>query len=228
MKFIASLLLLCFFVSDSAKSQNNNSVFLFKPEDRSQWYVFLEGSQKNKDSLGVFQFEDGMIHVSGQKFGYIATEKSYSNFHLKLEFKWGEKKYPPRENDKRDAGILYNGDIYNGDKIWPRSLECQIQEGDCGDIWLIDSAFVIHSDTMTKREPYHRVIKFNDGEKPTGEWNKVEVIVNKGDITYLVNGQVVNKAKNPNPKAGRILLQSEGAEIYYRNVELQEIASSAF
>jgi hypothetical protein len=223
MKLFASLSLLFFFIIGSAKSQTGGSVFLFKPEDRSHWYVFLQGSGKNKDSLGVFRFENGMIHVSGQKFGYIATEESYSNFHLKVEFKWGEKKYPPRENAKRDAGILYNAEIYNGDKIWPRTLECQIQEGDCGDIWLIDSAFVIHADAMAGKKPYHRIIKSKDAERPSGEWNKVEVIVNKGEITYLVNGQVVNKAKNPSPKAGRILLQSEGAEIYYRNVELQKL-----
>ncbi|NJO24586.1 MAG: DUF1080 domain-containing protein [Bacteroidia bacterium] len=223
MKRIADLSLFCLFIIGSAKSQTGNSISLFKPEDRGHWYVFLQGSQKGNDSLGVFQFENGVMHVSGQKFGYIATEESYSSFHLKLEFKWGVKKYPPRENEKRDAGILYNVDIYNGDKIWPRSLECQIQEGDCGDIWLIDSAFVIHADTMTKRQPYHRVFKSKDAENPTGEWNKVEVIVNNGDITYLVNGQVVNKARNPNPKAGRIMLQSEGAEIYYRNVELQKL-----
>lgn len=223
MKPVIGLVLLCLFAVGSAKSQTSNSVVLFKPEERSKWFVFLQGSAKGEDPLGVFQFENGMIHASGQKFGYIATEESFSNFHLKLEFKWGVKKYPPRENEKRDAGILYNGDIYNGDKIWPRSLECQIQEGDCGDIWLIDSASVIHADTMTRRQPYHRVVKSKDAEKPSGEWNKVEVIVNKGEITYLVNGQVVNKARNPNPKAGRILLQSEGAEIYYRNVELQKL-----
>jgi Domain of Unknown Function (DUF1080) len=223
MKFIAGLSLLSFFAIGSAKSQTGSSISLFKPEDRSHWYIFLEGSKKGEDPLGVFRFENGMIHVSGQKFGYIATEESYSNFHLKLEFKWGEKKYPPRENEKRDAGILYNGDIYNGDKVWPRSLECQIQEGDCGDIWLIDSASVIHADTMTKKQPYHRVVKSRDAEKPTGEWNKVEVIVNNGDITYLVNGQVVNKARNPTPKAGRLMLQTEGAEIYYRNVEVQKL-----
>ena len=223
MKLVTGFFLLFFVAIGTAKSQNNNSVNLFRPEDKSQWYVFLQGSEKGKDPLGVFQFENGMIHASGEKFGYIANEESYSNFHLKLEFKWGTKKYAPRLNEKRDAGILYNGDIYDGDKIWPRSLECQIQEGDCGDIWLIDSASVIHADTMTKRQPYHRVVKSKDAEKPTGEWNQVEVVVNNGEITYIVNGQLVNKAKNPNPKTGRILLQSEGAEIYYRNVAIRKL-----
>jgi hypothetical protein len=223
MKSLASFFIIFFFAIGAAKSQAGNSIALFKPEDRSRWYVFLEGSKKGQDSLGVFQFENAMLHVSGQKFGYIATEESFSNFHLKLEFKWGTKKYAPRLNEKRDAGILYNVDIYNGDKVWPRSLECQIQEGDCGDIWLIDSASLIHADTLTGKKPYQRVVKLKDAEKPSGEWNQVEVIVNKGEITYLVNGQVVNKARNPNPKAGRIMLQSEGAELYYRNVTLQKL-----
>jgi hypothetical protein len=220
MKLIAALSMVCFFVIGSARTQ---TVSLFKPEDRANWYIFLEGSKQGEDPLGVFRFENGVLHVSGQKFGYIATNESYSNFHLKLEFKWGVKKYAPRENEKRDAGILYNSDIYNGDKIWPRSLECQIQEGDCGDIWLIDSTTIIHADTIAGKKPYHRVVKTKDAEKPTGEWNKVEVIVNNGEITYLVNGEVVNKGRNPSPKSGRIILQSEGAEIYYRNVELQKL-----
>ncbi len=60
-------------------------------------------------------------------------------------------------------------------------------------------------------------------KNPPANGIQVEVIVNNGDITYLVNGQVVNKAKNPKPKAGRIMLQSEGAEIYYRNVDYTKV-----
>lgn len=113
--------------------------------------------------------------------------------------------------------------MYNGDKVWPRSLECQIQEGDCGDIWLIDSTSLTHADTLTPKRNYHRVVKSKDAEKPSGQWNKVEVIVDKGRITYLVNGVAVNEARNPSLSSGQILLQSEGAEIYYRNVSLKEL-----
>jgi len=223
MKRIILFCIMFFFAVGSIQSQNTVPIKLFNPDEKNEWYVFIEGAGKGKDSAKVFSFEDDMIHASGEKFGYIATEESYTNFYLILEFKWGEKKYPPRLNDKRDAGILYNGNTLTGDKIWPRSIECQIEEGDCGDIWLIDSASVIHTDTISGKPPYQRIIKFLNAERPTGEWNKVEVIVNNNDITYLVNGQVVNKARNPNPNSGRIMLQSEGAEIYYRNVLLRKI-----
>ena len=216
MKRLACLLVLNLFTGYHVYSQTyKNTIPLFDPENKADWYVYIEGAGKNKDSLGVFQVKNGMIYASGEKFGYIGTEKSYSNFYLTMEFKWGTKKYAPRLNEKRDAGILYHAIIYNGDKIWPRALECQIQEGDCGDIWLIDSASVTHADTITPKRNYHRVIKSTDAEKPTG--------VKGGNITYLVNGQVVNEAKNSSLVAGRILLQSEGAEIYYRNVRLQEL-----
>ncbi len=205
-----------------ADAQEGKTISLFSPE-KKDWYTFIQGSGKNNDSLHIFQFENGVLHVSGQKFGYISTDQSFSNFHLTLEFKWGEKKYPPRENAKRDAGVLYHAVMYSGDKIWPRSLEFQIQEGDCGDIWLTDSVSIIHKDTLTPKNRAHRVIKSKDTEKPNGQWNKVEVIVKDGRITHLMNGELVNDGRNPSVPGGRIVLQSEGAEIYYRNVKLREL-----
>lgn len=59
-----------------------------------------------------------------------------------------------------------------------------------------------------------------DIEHPTGEWNHLEAICAGGRITYFVNGTKVNEVTNCTFQAGRILLQSEGAEIYFRRVEL--------
>ena len=58
---------------------------------------------------------------------------------------------------------------------------------------------------------------------PTGQWNRVEVIANKGKITYIVNGKIVNEGEDPGVSQGKILIQSEGAEIYYRKIELAEL-----
>ncbi len=160
------------------------------------------------------------MHVSGEDVGYISTKKKYSNFHLTLEFKWGEKRYPPRENEKRDAGILYHVNFYSGDKIWPRSLEYQIQEGDCGDFWMTDSTTIVFNDTLTIAKNWLRGVKIKDTEKPKGEWNKAEVIVKDGTITHLLNGEVVNKGRLGNTTEGYVVLQSEYAEVYYRKVEI--------
>ena len=80
----------------------------------------------------------------------------------------------------------------------------------------------------------NRCIKDPDAEKPTGEWNTVELICLGDESIHIVNGAVVmrlTKARRldgaePAPlTAGRILLQSEGAEIFYRDIELQPITT---
>lgn len=195
---------------------------LFQRKDSGAWHVYTSKAGTGADPLKVFQFEGKLIHVSGEDFAYLITEKDYANFHLTLEFKWGTKKYPPRENAKRDAGVLYHAIIYNGDKIWPRSLEYQIQEGDCGDFWMTDSTTIYYNDTLTKPAPWFRGIKSKDGEKPNGEWNKAEVIVTDGKITHLLNGMVVNEGRPGNTTTGKIVIQSEGAELFYRKIVVQE------
>ncbi len=60
-------------------------------------------------------------------------------------------------------------------------------------------------------------------EKPDGEWNRMEVICDGDRITILVNGTVVNEASDVVPRAGRIQIQTELAEIYFRKVELHPI-----
>ncbi|MEO6453074.1 MAG: DUF1080 domain-containing protein [Ginsengibacter sp.] len=196
---------------------------IFNADNKNEWYTYLAKSGKNNDPQKVFKFEENILHASGADFGYIATEKKYSNFHFTVEFKWGEKKYPPRENAKRDAGILYHVNFYSGDKIWPRSLEYQVQEGDCGDFWMTDSTTIIHNDTLTEPKNWLRGVKLKDAEKPNGNWNKAEVIVQNGKITHILNGEIVNSGLLGNTKEGHIVLQSEGAEIYYRNMQIKEL-----
>lgn len=205
----------------SYTSQKKEKLFL--PDKKNEWYIWLKNSGRNNDPKNVFQFEKNVLHVSGEDVGYIATVKKYSNFHLTMQFKWGEKKISPREKEKRDGGVLYHVNFYSGDKIWPRSLEYQIQEGDCGDFWMTDSTTIIFHDTLTVPKPWLRGTKFKDAEKPNGEWNKCEVIVKDGTITHIINGVVVNFGKLGNTKEGHILLQSEWAELYYKDVVVEEL-----
>lgn len=194
---------------------------LFNGKNLNGWYSFLKNKGKNNDSNQVFTVNDGLLKITGQEFGYIVTEKSFTDFHLVVEFKWGEKKYPPRENVVRDNGICYY--VVATDKVWPRSVECQIQEGDCGDFWLIDSVTAIVDGVQQGPTKNTRVKKKTDNEKPSGEWNRVEVIAIKGKCTHIVNGVVVNEATDVSLRSGRILIQSEGAETYYRKIEIKEL-----
>ena len=57
-------------------------------------------------------------------------------------------------------------------------------------------------------------------EKPHGEWNTLEVVVDDKIIHQYVNGKLANVGTDPFPTEGKILFQSEGAEIYFRNIEI--------
>lgn len=63
-----------------------------------------------------------------------------------------------------------------------------------------------------------------DVEKPLGEWNTLECLVVDGEIDIFLNGVLVNRATHIKPAKGRIQIQSEGAEIYFRRVELTPLS----
>src|SRR4051812_27681245 len=192
--------------ADDPKSESK-PISLFNGRDLTGWSVYVQHGDRSdptRDTKGVFKVEDGIIHISGEEFGGLTTEKEYENYRLTVEFKWGTKRWPPRENAARDSGILLH--CVGPAKVWTRSIECQIQEHDCGDFWMVDGTSIM-VDGKVERQ---RKIKKLDAEKPTGEWNTVEVVCEGDKITNIVNGVVVNSGSHASVTRGKILLQSEG------------------
>jgi hypothetical protein len=194
---------------------------LFNGRDLKEWSLYLQHTAKGidprADPKGVFEVKGSLIHISGEEFGGIMTREVFENYRLVVEFRWGKKKWPPREYAARDSGILVH--CVGPEKVWPRSIECQIQEHDCGDFWMVDGTSLKIDGNVEKQYKKKKL----DAERPTGEWNTVEVICNGGKITNIVNGVVVNEGTDASVTKGRIFLQSEGAEVYYRKVELHAI-----
>jgi hypothetical protein len=63
----------------------------------------------------------------------------------------------------------------------------------------------------------------HDVEKPAGEWNLLEVVADGDNFTIYLNGKMVNHATRVKPHKGKIQIQSEGAEIFFRRVDLVAI-----
>jgi hypothetical protein len=215
---------------------------------------YLEPIGLDKDPLNVFSVvtEDGApaIHFSGEVFGILVTNDEFENYHLSVQFKWGTEKYPPRKNDKRDSGILYHSIGKEGawGGVWMKSLECQVQEGDCGDYISVDTVLVDiparldeetgnyfyapEADPVTFSPERSYCHKSNDYENPSGEWNTMEIYAVGGNSVHVVNGHVNNRISNvrilsdgkeiPLTK-GKIQLQCEGAEVFYRNIRISPI-----
>ncbi len=65
--------------------------------------------------------------------------------------------------------------------------------------------------------------RMKDAEKKPGQWNAYTITLNQGDLTVVINGEKVNEATQCDIVAGHIGLQSEGAEIHFRNIRLTEL-----
>ncbi|HPA19697.1 MAG TPA: DUF1080 domain-containing protein [Verrucomicrobiae bacterium] len=59
-----------------------------------------------------------------------------------------------------------------------------------------------------------------DVESPFGEWTRCEVIARGDTLEYRVNDQLVNRAHKLSFTRGKLLFQTEGAEVWYRNIKL--------
>jgi len=199
---------------------NAEMIPLFNGKNLSGWYIFTQKYGENNDVENQFMVEDGVLHLQGQPMGYICTTDTYKNYYLKVVFRWGEKKYPPREDHARDSGVQYHiGDTVRN-TLWPMSVECQIQENDCGDYWFLGGT----SGKSPNRNPQDGITdqarRTANYENPAPEWNTVEIICYDDKSEHYVNGHLVNQAYEMNVSEGKILLQLEGAEIYYKTVDL--------
>jgi hypothetical protein len=254
------------FVSRSESRPESGWAPLFNGKDLSGWTPFFNGRDKAAKFDDLVQVSNGEIHIypegkDGDKapFGYLRSAKAYSHYHLRLEYKWGTKRFVPKQTAKRDSGMLYH--VVGPDKVWPRCVELQVQEGDTGDIFTVNTRVTA---TVDPKKPKYGVDKSNastflaadkggvahtQGTKgitrviksETAErdgWNIVEAIVAGGSATHIVNGKVVNQCtdiQQPGPgdtwvplTAGQIILQAEGAEVFYRNIDIKPVAGGPF
>jgi hypothetical protein len=206
-------------------------IHLVNGKDLSPFYTFLSDFGKDKDPDKVFTVQDGAIRISGQHFGYLATKEEYSDYRLVAEFKWGEKTWQPREKNARDSGILVHS--VGEDKVWMKSIEGQIIEGGTGDVLVVEGAgLTVGSQRLEEktarfdrpgRNPWKDEIGFrgpNEIEKPLGEWNTLEMLCEGDHLCVTVNGHVTIEGEKAVPQSGRIILQSEGAEILFRRIDL--------
>lgn len=215
---------------------HKSAIVLFDGSSLKNFDIFLKTKGLNSDPDHVFLVENGAIHVSGKEMGYIITKQSYRDYYLRAEFKWGEGTYGEREGQARDSGILYN--IQGEQKVWPRSIEFQVMEGGTGDFWMTDGAALTGMDGKRVEGPpgqaaridrigkgsSKNIVGFRDPvgefEKSHGEWNLLELVVHGSDVKQYVNGKLANEGTNPFPTEGKILFQSEGAEVFFRDIKL--------
>lgn len=214
------------------------------------FYTMLEHSGKGiAEKRGMVTFEDGMLHVMGNQVtnepaesGYIATDQEFENYRLRAEYKWGVKRFPPRLDSKRDSGVLYH--LVGEDKVWPNCVECQIQEGDVCDYFLLGDTRAVptHGETVggprsAGAPPNNRKLRDQGGDfENRNGWNLVEIVVQGDRSSQILNGTTLNRLSgfqwaDPNNSSrfvpltrGKIAIEIEFAEIWFRRFEIKSLA----
>jgi len=185
----------------------------------SGWKAFHEEPQtKLRD---VWRLVDGVLVCRGTPKGYIYTEKDHTNFVLRFEWRWPPGKQPG------SGGVLLR--TTGKHRIWPKSLEAQINHGDAGDFWGLGGYELVGPAKRSKSLEHPQFGKLTNlkkaaaVEKPPGEWNQYEIIADGETVTLKINGKLVNRATGCEPVPGKICLTAEGDEIHFRNLQLKPI-----
>ncbi|MCC7491365.1 MAG: DUF1080 domain-containing protein [Fimbriimonadaceae bacterium] len=178
---------------------------LFNGRDLSGWKPFLPDPQA--DVTATWQVVDGVIRCSGQPAGYLRTARAWRDYHLTVEWRW--------PGNPGNSGVLLH--MSPPDKVWPRSIECQLMHRNAGDFWVIDGTdFAEHTNQDDRRVRKQQ----ESNEVRPGEWNRYDIECRGDRITVRVNGLLQNTATACTVSGGLIGLQSEGAPIEFRNVVL--------
>jgi hypothetical protein len=225
---------------------------------QAQWTSLFNG--KNLDNFDIayasrpvdgrpasalFDVRDGEVRAySGQAAGsrqpaaYFQTRGEHGDFVLHLEYKWGANKFAPRMHRVMDAGIVFH--IYeNRPNDWPHGVECQIEDTNTADLWLLSAtadiavkpaAKRVAPDPLQDNAPYYapdgsattlggykkyvRVRHAANLEKPG--WNRVDVVVRGDTAVYLINGQVAMRLANMRKWDGKRWVRLDRGKILFQ------------
>jgi hypothetical protein len=247
------------------------SVSLFNGKDLSNWDAWLGyadpaltykrppiapiGAGPRTAEIFKAVVEDGRpaIYVNGKIWGGLVHKGDFRDYHLRLQYKWGKGRWPPREAQAPNNGLLYHshgapGAVWG---TWSQAVEFEIMTGSIGMVVPVGEAISATTTAVDdpaliapklRFSPAGRAVTtkggtadwnieaYSDAEKPAGEWNTLDLYVLGDRAVHVVNGVPVMEVRDLKADGaplthGAIQLQSEGAETFFRDIVLEPITS---
>jgi len=224
--FSIALILIFSALSLPANSQKTS---LFNGTSLAGWHMDVPDLDDNPDGTIPFIVREGMLVSLGTPGGHLITDKKYSNYRLEVEYRFAAK--------PGNCGVLVHAStprsLY---KMFPKSLEVQMQHKHAGDFWCIVEDITV-PDMVKRRGPEkkwgivegknRRVENLtDDSEKELGEWNRMVVECRADTIEVWLNDDLVNFGYDCTVQKGQIAVQAEGSEVEFRKIELTPLKAS--
>ena len=192
--------------------QSSKTVELFNGKNFDGWKFCMRG---NTDPAKTWSVHDGVMHCTGQPYGYARTTKSYHDY--KLTCIWRFVRVAPHADN---TGIFIHNQL--PDVVWPECIECQGWYQHQGDIMLHAGVGADGYPIDTKRATNVPQIGPSN-ENPVGEWDTNQIVCHGASLELYVNGKEMNHITGCNLTSGYIGVQSEGGDIEVRKLTLEPL-----
>ena len=197
---------------------------LFNGKDLSGWVNVNTADD-------TWSVRDGMIVCKGKPIGVMRTDRQYENFLLHIEWRHME------AGGNSGVFLWSEGTVPEGRRL-PKGMETQMLELD----WVnqhkrpdgtLPPIAYVHGELFgaggLKAVPDNprgsRSKSLENRCKGKGQWNVYDVVAVDGTVKLSVNGKFVNGISQSAVKKGYLCLESEGAEIHFRNIYIMELPS---
>ena len=228
--------LLILMISYHTNAQNEKFEFEFGTSDT--WGNIIAGKSGDENLIkwinvntvkkGWTVGADGVLVNLGHPIGVVRSEKQYENFILHVEWKH-------MEAGGNSGVFAWSNADPKGDAVLPNGVEIQMLELDWvnlhekdgvkppiayvhGEVWGVGGVVTIPDNPRGERSK-----SLENRCKGKGEWNTYDVVCVDGVIKLSVNGKFVNGISKSTQKKGYLCLESEGAEIHFRNFQVIEL-----
>ena len=191
---------------------------LFDGRTTGGW-AYFQGGREQKPPPGHLRAGAGELHFLNDveavsepvPFAYLATDRAFQNYQLQLDYRWGERRYPPRALAKRNSGIMYHLSP-DPDPARESAVEFQIQESNVGDIvainmrgleapapggtpswpawpsWMPRDYAAPSRNGGVSRQWFRSAGDFERRDS----WNRLDIIAFGDQAAHLVNGRIVS------------------------------------
>jgi hypothetical protein len=218
---LRSLLVALTLASASLSAQAPAFRDLFNGRDLTGWV----NVNTNPDT---FYVKDGLLICKGQPIGVMRSDRQYENFILHIEwmhmepggnsgvFAWSDAR--PRPENRLPNGV----EVQMLELDWVKLHKVNGQEPPIayvhGELFGVQGVKTVPDNPRGERSK-----SFENRCLPRGEWNVYDVVAVDGVIKLAVNGKFVNGIARATQKKGYLCLESEGAEIRFRNIRILEL-----